>query len=81
MSALLTLAERDDESHPGSDFPQVLMEQIKALKEQLENESLPAERAGGFLSKFRFGESRREGQQVTKCNSRPLFNHEPIVWT
>ena len=39
VSALLTLAEREGEPDQGADFPDVIMEQIKFLKDQLGDQS------------------------------------------
>ena len=47
VSTLLTLAGRDDEEKKGHDFPKVLMEQIRRLREQLDEEE-----HGMFLNKF-----------------------------
>jgi hypothetical protein len=45
VSTLLTIAERDDESEKGHDFPEVLLDQIKRLREQLDEEELTEARA------------------------------------
>jgi hypothetical protein len=38
VSTLLTLAGRDDEENKGHDFPKVLLDQIRRLREQLDEE-------------------------------------------
>ena len=44
VSALLTIAQRDDDAEKGRDFPEVLLDQIKRLREQLDEEELTGPR-------------------------------------
>lgn len=44
VSALLTIAQRDDDAEKGHDFPEVVLDQIKRLREQLDEEELTGPR-------------------------------------
>lgn len=66
----MTLAGRDDEDDKGHDFPEVLMDQIKRLREQLDEEErkIRSTRSKGKLGK---AEIAHEAQTSTEWQGEP----------
>ena len=82
VSTLLTLAGRDDEKKKGHDFPEVLMDQIKRLREQLEEEE--RQYRLNRMSAVE-GEGKRSGKSKSAMRgqdeNRPPPHHEEYILT